>query len=120
MINPWSKPQKRIELPRYRRLYLADEADLNMLKVFEAEAKIEVFYEPNDDTDYAIHNADGSVTRVSECITINGTQWLIVPGKNLLPRTVYEFLLQCPEQRRRVTCPQPGVSRNLGLISAAY
>lgn len=105
IIDPWKQPQKKIELPRYERLYKADEIDLETLNTLENEPLIELTIEPNDETDYVIHHRDGSITRVSDCVTINGTRWLLTPGRNQIPKSVYEFYLQCPEQRRVLPTP---------------
>lgn len=118
-MDPWKQPQKRVTLPTHKRIIPADPQDMATLDQFLNESTVEIHYEPNDETDYAVWNADGSVTRVSECVTINGTQWWLVPGENRLPKSVYEFLMQCPEQRRRVSCPEPNKPMHLGKFEAS-
>lgn len=113
-INPWDQEQKRVEVPQFKRLYGADQQDMETLKQFEQEPKVEIHMELNDETDYAVINPDGSVTRVAECVTINGTRWQLVPGKNIVPKSVYELLIQREQDRKRFT-PAPG-GKCIGLI----
>lgn len=78
--------------------------------------QVDITYQLNDDTDYAVRyeTAQGiKVARISETITINGVRWQLQPGKNTIPRAVYEFLMECPDQRNRLSCPQPGQFGNV-------
>lgn len=118
-LNPWSMPQKRLELPPTRKLLRGDDANMILtLEQAKADPLVEFYCEPNDEEDYAVFGLDESgkttVTRVAKCLTINGVRWHVVPGKNQLPRTVYEFLLQCmaDAEKKRI---KPG-SINLGSL----
>ncbi|MBY0451328.1 MAG: hypothetical protein K2X01_11960 [Cyanobacteria bacterium] len=77
---------------------------------------VEIYYDLNDALDYAVHYQTSDkvcVARISECVTINGVRWHLQPGKNYIPKAVYEFLIQCPEQRKFVSAPKPGEFRNI-------
>ncbi len=124
--NPWDKPQARIELKPFTVLLpeptkgteaWQDWRDMmNELEAWLKGPMVEINYDLNDDADYAVHYQTENgiqVARVSECVQINGIRWHLQPGKNIIPRPVYEFLMQCPEQRRKLSCPEPGRARNV-------
>ncbi|MEB3286174.1 MAG: hypothetical protein VKJ04_01590 [Vampirovibrionales bacterium] len=120
--NVWDLPQCRIELKPFTKLYQLDEGEQQMLSQWLNGPQVEIHYDLNDETDYAVHYRKGDsvmVARVSDCVTINGIRWHLQPGKNVIPKAVYEFILKCPEQRRRVSSPEAGVSRNLGLFRSS-
>lgn len=101
-MNLMGRPETKIELPAYRKLCIADDNDRKTLETFEQEPMVEVYCEPDNGRDYFISNADGSITRVAECININGTQWIIpvqVPIK--IPQSVYQHWMACQEQMKR-------------------
>ena len=112
MLNPWTMPQQRIELPSVDTLTIGDLQTLETLDKFKNEKWYEIYFEPNDEEDYAVWSLDQSgkkvVTRVSKCVTINNTRWYILPGKNKVPKSVYELLQQCEAdaQDKRI---HPGV-----------
>lgn len=118
-MNPWAMPQKRIELPPTKKLLRGDSEQMIVtLEQAKADPLIDFYCEPNDEEDFAVFSLDESgktvVTRVAKCITINGIRWHVVPGKNKLPKTVYEFLLHMNDSalKRRI---QPG-SVSLGHL----
>jgi len=118
-LNPWSMPQKRLELPPTKKLLRGDSEQMIMtLEQAKADPLVEFYCEPNDEEDYAVFSLDEAgktvVTRVAKCITINGVRWHVVPGKNLLPKTVYEFILQMKDASMK-TRVKPG-SVNLGSL----
>lgn len=115
--SPWEVPQKRAELKPYTTLYTLDEFEKQTLQEFLDGPQVEIFYDLNDETDYAVSHMVGdrlAIARISECVTINGVRWHLVPGKNVIPAPVYEFLKQCPEQRSRLSSPKPNQFGNLG------
>lgn len=116
MPDVWAKPQKILEVTPFKNILPGDEQSMKTADEFLNAEQVEIYFEPNDETDYAIHNSDGSVTRVSHCVNINGVSWFVTPGRSKVPKPVYEFLKQCPEQRRLMPGPQPGKSSHLGLM----
>jgi len=112
--NVWALSQRRVELPPSQNILAADETMLMTLDKFQNEDMVEIYYEPNDETDYAVHNPDGSISRVCESPQINGVMYLLVPGKQKVPRSVYDFLLQrdADAEDKRI---RPG-SVNLGKL----
>lgn len=112
-------PQARTGMKDYSILYELDEMEKETLEAFLKAPKVDIYYDLNDQTDYAVpYMKDGKtlVARISDTVTINGVRWHLFPGKNKIPAPVYEFLKQCPEQRRRLSCPRPGEEQNLGLF----
>jgi hypothetical protein len=125
--NLWKLPQERLDIKPFHALYRLDEDEQATLDAFLNEPQVEIYYDLNDERDYAVgfETADGiKVARISDTVTINGVRWHLVPGKNLLPKSVYEFLKQCPEQCRRISAPQPGRASNImghnQLFKASY
>lgn len=127
-INPWNSPQARMDIKPFTALIKEPDRArnpeawqdwkdmMNDLDEWLKGPQVEIFYDLNDDRDYAIQyqTAEGvKVARVSDCIQINGIRWHLQPGKNVIPKPVYEFILQCPEQRRRLSCPEPGKAQNV-------
>ena len=120
--NAWSLPQSRAPIKTFSKLYELDRQELETLEQFLNGPKVEITYDLNDETDYAVpfvSKAGVSVCRISDTVTINGVRWHLVPGKNLIPKPVYEFLMQCPEQRRRIAAPQAEQFTNLGHFTAS-
>jgi len=118
----WELPQERVGIRPFSKLYELDAMEKETLEAFLSGPQVEIHYELNDETDYAVPFVSGNgvaVCRLSDTVTINGVRWHLQPGKNVIPQPVYEFLLQCPEQRKRVSCPQAGVSFNLGVFQAS-
>lgn len=116
-INPWDLPQQRTELKQYTKLYQLDNDELATLTEFLNGEQVEIYYDLNDDTDYAVQhikNGKLAIAKISECVTINGVRWHLQPGKNIIPRAVYEFLMQCPEQKRKLSCPVAGKAEFYG------
>jgi hypothetical protein len=124
--NPWQMPQARLEMKPYTILqqepakgseaWLDWREQMNMLDEWLKGPQVEINYDLNDDTDYAVqYQTDQGIqiARISECVQINGVRWNLQPGKNIIPQPVYEFLLQCPEQRRKMSCPEPGRAQNI-------
>ena len=114
--NSWDFPQEKIEIKPYVKLYQLDPDEQDTLEAFLKEPQVEIHYDINDDRDYAVYyntNSGVKVARVSDTVTINGVRWHLVPGKNVLPKSVYEFLVQCPEQCRRLSSPKPGQAQNI-------
>ena len=115
--NAWDNPQKRFEVKQYHITSKLDDEEMQTLHDWLNGPMVEVYRDLNDETDYAVHylDLDGKtcVARVSDTVNINGVQWNLVPGKNLLPVPIYEFLIQNAEQARMMSRPQPGVAQNL-------
>lgn len=109
--NIWSHRQRRVEMKAYQPLGKLDDQDIETMDAWMKEKQVEIFYDLNDETDYAVGFIDfdgkAGVARISDCVTINGIRWNLQPGKNLVPKSVYEFIMQCPEQRRRVSNVKP-------------
>jgi hypothetical protein len=100
------KAEKKVELPSYRKICLADDNDRKTLEQFEREPKLEVYYEANDGRDYFVCNADGSITRIAVCANINGTQWLIPAQQKIkIPKSVYLFLMECEATAKKGVQP---------------
>lgn len=121
--NVWDIPQASIAIKPFVKLYQLDLEEQALLQQWLNGPQVEIHYELNDDTDYAIHyslNGKAMVSRVSDCVTINGVRWHLTPGKNIIPKAVYEFILQCPEQRHRISSPVPNQANNLGLFNTSY
>lgn len=121
--NVWDLPQATITIKPFAKLYQLDAEEQALLQQWLDGPKVEIHYELNDETDYAVHyslNGKPMVSRVSDCVTINGVRWHLTPGKNIIPRAVYEFILQCPEQRNRVSCPVANQANNLGLFRTSF
>lgn len=112
----WSLPEQRIEIKPFHKLYALDADEQATLEAFLNEPQVEINYDLNDDRDYEVpfSTAEGvKVARISDTVTINGVRWHLTPGKNFIPKSVYEFLVQCPEQCRRVSAPAPGIAQNI-------
>ncbi len=105
--NIWAYQQEKVDIAPYTKLYQLDDQEMETLNTMLSEPQVEIIYELNDETDYAAPYIDlngvTKVARISEFVSINGVRWNLVPGRNPLPKTVYEFLMQCPEQRNRVS-----------------
>ena len=117
--DTWSLPEARLELKPYALMYELDAQEKETLTSWINGPQVDIHYELNDDTDYAIQylkNNQLTVARVSDCVTINGVRWHLQPGRNRIPRAVYEFLISCPQQRERVSCPEANRPQNLGLL----
>jgi len=115
----WDGPEKRLEIKPFTKIRELDKEEQQALQEFLNEPTVEIYYHLNDETDYSVQWMNGSqlcTARVSECVTINGVRWHLLPGKNLVPRSVYEFILSVEDMKNKVTGPQPGVSKNLGLL----
>lgn len=118
-VDTWSLPQARLEIKPYALMYELDAREQETLASWLSGPQVDIEYDLNDDTDYAVqYLKDNRVTvaRISDCVTINGVRWHLQPGKNRIPKAVYEFLVACPSQRERVSCPQAGQPQNLGLF----
>lgn len=115
--NVWDNPQARIDMKPYSILRKLDPEEQDTLNALLKAPTIEVNYDLNDDEDYAVafQTEKGvKVARISGCSpTINGVRWNLVPGKNVIPLPVYEFLLTVPEQKRLLSCPTPGRAQNI-------
>lgn len=115
-MNTLGRPEKIVSLPAYRKICVADDNDRKTLEKFEKEARMDIYLEPDNGRDYFVSNVDGSITRVAVCANINGTQWIIpAQQRTKIPKSVYEFLIQCEETARRVKLPHR--SQCLGMIS---
>lgn len=114
----WGYSQKRTGMRDFVHLTEMDEQQQKMVDGWINGPKVEMFYDLNDETDYAVpyFDMDGKaqVARISECVTINGVRWHLQPGKNVVPKEIYEFLLQCPDQRRLMRPPEPNKANHLG------
>lgn len=93
--EPQKRVEKRIELPNYLKLQSVDEQGLKMLEDMEKEPKVDYYCEQNNDTGYTVTLNDGSITRISQTPTINGVQFLLVPGINKIPLSLANFLDEC-------------------------
>jgi hypothetical protein len=124
--NTWDMPQARTPLKPFTVLMQepakgTDEWEdwkiqMQTLDDWIKGPQVEICYDLNNDTDYAVQYQTEQgikVARVSECVSINGVRWHLQPGKNVIPRPVYEFLMECPDQRQRLSCPEPGIQRNI-------
>lgn len=124
--NTWDNPQQRVELREW--VYLGapkmneagimalSNTDPNEMMIIKQtqdtlrrmleDPKIEMTFDLNDDTDYAAGflGSDGRnvFTRISEVVTINGIRWHLVPGKNLVPKIVYEYLMSIPDMKKHI------------------
>lgn len=105
--NAWDGPQKRIEIKPYHKLYTLDDLEMATLNEWINGDQVEIYRDLNDEQDYAVKhlqsNGRMATARISDCVTINGVRWHLVPGKNIIPKPVYEFLMNCPEQRKLVS-----------------
>lgn len=140
-VNPWNLPQKKIEIkpwvflrkpsatsmeqiesPSDLTFKTQEEMDfyiqeLQTLDEFINGPKVEINYDLNDETDYAILysiNGQDHAARVADCVSINGVRWNIPPGKSLVPKVVYEYLMSIPDMRKYVRPPKPGEFACLG------
>ncbi len=109
--NIWSHRQRRVEMRPYQALNALDDQDIQTMDAWMNERQVEIYYDLNDETDYAVGFIDfdgkAGVARISECVTINGIRWNLQPGKNIIPKSVYEFIMQCPEQRSKISSVKP-------------
>lgn len=110
----------RIELPATRRLIPADEQTMKTLEAANATKTCVVYLEPNPETDQVIHNADGTITLVSQTVNINGMQWIVPAGvETRLPVFVVRHLEQCAVENRE-RCPIASYNKDLGAITRVY
>lgn len=87
--NPTVAP---IALPPQKKLVVADANDVKTLDNFNSEKQVEVWLQPQECTDYVYDKANNVCIAQVKCITINGTQFNLVPGKNKVPLSVAQFL----------------------------
>ncbi|MFM7468089.1 MAG: hypothetical protein ACKO37_01115 [Vampirovibrionales bacterium] len=99
-----------------QRIRPADTEQSKTLQAFQEEPLVSVWIVPDPHSDMMIPLSDGSIYQLCDTVTLNGIRFDLTPGENKLPRSVYEFLLQCPEQRHRVTTPQAGSNLCIGRI----
>ncbi len=97
--NPAGLPEVRLELPRYRSLYAADEQDAKTLANLLDEPQVEFYVDSDPSKNYWVYSP-GQATEVADTVTLNGTQWLIVPGKNVLPKSIHKIYIESPHQGR--------------------
>lgn len=102
--------------PKHQALIPADAEQMKTLDQFQREPLVSLFLEPDPRRDMIVPLSNGEVLHVCESVTINGIRFDLNPGENRLPRTVYEFFMQCPDQRRRVTSPQANAFQCLGKL----
>ena len=106
-------PEQRGEMAPYKIIRQLDPEEQQTVQDFMNGDKVEVFCELNDEGDFkaGFINKQGRqvVARVSECITINGVMWPLQPGRNVVPRPVYEFLVQCQTAKERFAPITPKV-----------
>lgn len=129
VINPWDCPQEKAEIrqwvylsaPNIQNVGDLDPQAQETLREFLDAPTVEINYELNDETDYAMpYRIPGkpiTVARISDFVTINGVRWFLVPGKNIIPRPVYEFLMQVEDMKKAITI-LPGQSMSLGMFKA--
>lgn len=134
-VNSWEMPQKKIEIKQWvflrkpyalsmddiespDKLVFKDKEDmdgyiqeLQTLQELLDAPKVEIFFDLNDETDYAVLysiNGKDHSARVSECVTINGVRWHLFPGKQYVPKQIYEYIMSIPDMRKNVNAPKPG------------
>jgi hypothetical protein len=76
------------------RVQVADETDMKSLEQWQAEPLVWLDLTPKQCPDYLIDRSTGHVIPQVRSIRINGAQWDLKPGRNQVPRSVYEFFLQ--------------------------
>lgn len=94
---------------------------LKTLDSFKLEQWYEIFIPSNKETDMRVTLADGSITRVAACPSINGVQWIIPANTKVkVPKTIYELMIASPEQRNmvanKIACPTVGYGHSLGTV----
>jgi hypothetical protein len=98
------------------RIRPADTEQSKTLQIFQEEPIVSVWITADPHTDMIIPLSDGSTYQLCDTVTVNGIRFDLTPGENKLPKSVYEFLLACPEQRHRLTTPEAGRHMCLGRI----
>ena len=103
--------KKNIEVPKSVNLVKADASIIETTERFSREPLVEMFFAPNDEMDSVIWTKDeygkDRAVRVSETVSINGVQFILYPGKNMVPKTVYEFLMTVEDMRRKISMGPP-------------
>jgi hypothetical protein len=95
-----------------RELQEADQQDMDTLSALNAQPKVTVYFERDQERDEPIVNPDGSVGYIARCVNINGVQFQIpaeVPTE--VPQQVYEMLEESEEMRRRLAAFRPKIQR---------
>lgn len=108
--------EKKVDIKPYHVIRPLQPHEHETLQQFLDEPQVEIYYDLNNETDYAVQWQDGDkvrIARVSECVTINGVRWHLIPGKNLVPKSVYEYIQSIPDMRKHMSI-KPGSYSNLG------
>ncbi len=117
--NPWEGEVSNVDMPEFLPLVKADKEMMETLDNFKNDPKVVMHFQPNDETDYVCHrfNDKGKLEpiRVCKVVNINGVQYYIMPGRNTVPKTVYEFLMQMDSMKARVKI-LPNQARCIGEI----
>lgn len=107
----WDYENKKIETPPRLNIIEADSSMAETIEQFERDVKVEMYFHPDNQNDYAMWGRDDmgnpTVRRVSEVVTINGVQTYLYPGKNMVPKTVHEFLMTVEDLRRKISAGPP-------------
>ncbi|MBY0403804.1 MAG: hypothetical protein K2X66_07880 [Cyanobacteria bacterium] len=103
-----------IALPPLGKLVIADANDEKTLIALEKEKTTELWLEAHECKDFVVDRASGFHITQVKCVTINGARFNLVPGKNMVPWSVFEFIQQ--SQMLAKEAVKPILSRNLGTL----
>jgi hypothetical protein len=139
MNSGTSEPQQEtsVQMPEmkpYVQMLALDEEQLQTMNDWINGPQVTVNYGYDPDTGYQHKYIDGNGREAAALICgvspiINGVMWPIKPGRNVIPRPVYEYILSCPEQQHLFSevddqtgiikagnIPTPGQSNYLGTV----
>ena len=92
-----------------KTICIADKNDMDTLIKLDNETHVEIYLEPHECPDFLVDNTTGQITPQVKSVCINGTQWNLIPGKNMVPESVYQLLIsskQHLQQARQSSKPR--------------
>lgn len=87
-------PEKRVHrVQRFTRIIPVDKQDESFIDKLKGQERVKVVLQRSDCEDYFV-DADKKLHYPVKCVCINAIPFYLVPGENMVPIAVYEFLEQ--------------------------
>jgi hypothetical protein len=83
-----------------KQLYVADKNDVDTLEQLDKENKVTLHLEEKYCNDFLIDPYTKAITPKVLSICINGTQWNLTPGENIVPESVYDMFQRSVESAK--------------------